>query len=381
MQIGFDVSQTGSAKAGCGYFADSLIRQLASLDRHNQYILYPAVGDMFWDANGNNDTFSSNQGNFRRLELASNFEAVQSFWRTPSPNFEKQLGNPDIVHANNFYCPGGLRKARLVYTLYDLSFMAHPEWTTEANRNGCVQNVFRASVRADYLVAISEYTKQHFLRTYPHYPAERITVVHLGSRFEGLPQAAKPSRFAHLEAGQFWLSVGTIEPRKNHKRLIEAYAMLRTRHTSFLPMVIAGGKGWLMDEFEKSLKAMGLSGNVSLTGYVEDHELQWLYENCFAMVYPSLFEGFGLPVLEAMSLGAAVISSDATSIPEVLGEAGILVNPESVESIFEAMLTLSKNNSIRERLRDLGRLRAAQFTWKSSATRVMELYQELLNVA
>jgi glycosyltransferase involved in cell wall biosynthesis len=377
IRIGFDVSQTGLSKAGCGYFADSLIRQLASLDKANEYILYPAVGDMFWDPDCARETFSTRKPNFRRLGAPRTFEASQAFWRTPGADFEKQLGDPDIVHANNFYCPSGLRKARLIYTLYDLSFLAHPEWTTEANRIGCAHNVFRASLHANWMIAISEYTRQHFLRTYPHYPADRITVVHLASRFEGASAAPRPARFAHLEPGRFWLSVGTLEPRKNHIRLLEAYVMLKTRQPKCLPLVLAGGKGWLMDQFERTLDTMGLRGDVMVTGYLEDIELQWLYENAFALVYPSLFEGFGLPVLEAMSLGAAVISSNCTSIPEVLGQAGIFVDPASPHSIFEAMLKLSTGGGIRELLREQGRRRAAEFSWQSSARQVLDLYREL----
>jgi glycosyltransferase involved in cell wall biosynthesis len=377
MRIGFDVSQTGSSKAGCGYFADSLLRQLATHDDNNEYVLYPAVGDVFWDPKCGRETFFSAQKNFRKLDAPTNFEASQCFWRNPGPDFEEQLGRPDIVHVNNFYCPTGLLHARLVYTLYDLSFLAHPEWTTEANRSGCARNLFRASLKADWMIAISEYTRRHFLRTYPHYPAERVAAVHLGSRFEGSYPTTRPARFTRLESGRFWLSVGTLEPRKNHLRLLEAYAMLKSQQPACLPLVLAGGKGWLMDQFERSLDEMRLRGDVVLTGYVEDSELQWLYENCFALVYPSLFEGFGLPVLEAMSLGAPVISSNTTSIPEVVGDAGILVNPEQARDIFEAMRKLSDEPSFREFLHENGRRRAAQFSWSSSACRVMALYGEI----
>src|ERR1017187_6899127 len=154
MRIGFDISQTGSSKAGCGYFAENLIRHLAARDSANEYILYPAVGDVFWDPGCGGETFSCNLHNFRRLAAPRSFEASRAFWREPGPDFEARLGDPDIVHIHNFYCPRGLRKARLVYTLHDLSFIEHPEWTTEANRFGCWHNVFQASLRADLIVAV-----------------------------------------------------------------------------------------------------------------------------------------------------------------------------------------------------------------------------------
>jgi len=130
MTIGFDVSQTGRSKAGCGYFADGLIRQLAEVDRENRYVLYPAVGDMFWDADCAKSTFSSGRPNFRRTRAPASFESSQAFWRYPQADFEQQLGSPDIYHANNFFCPE-LKTARLVYTLYDLGYLEEPAWTTE----------------------------------------------------------------------------------------------------------------------------------------------------------------------------------------------------------------------------------------------------------
>lgn len=377
MKVGFDVSQTGSSKAGCGYFAESLIRHLAAIDLENEYILYPAVGDVFWDPECGRETFSCNQKNFRRLAAPKSFEASQTFWRDSRSDLEARLGDPDIVHINNFYCPRGLRKAHLVYTLHDLSFIAHPEWTTEANRIGCAQNVFQASLQADLIVAVSEYTRRHFLETFPHYPAERIVVVHEGSRFTGCSPAPAPAQFDRIEPARFWLSVGTIEPRKNYARILEAYAAVYSNRPNLFPLVIAGGKGWLMEEFERSLESAGLRGRVILTGYVSDRELQWLYENCFAFLYPSLFEGFGLPVLEAMSLGAPAISSNTTSIPEVVGDAGILVNPECSEEIAEAMLRLFDGLVDRNALAESSRARAAQFSWDSSARAMLDVYRQV----
>lgn len=380
MKVGFDVSQTGSSKAGCGYFAESLIRNLAAIDLTNEYILYPAVGDVFWDPECGRETFSCDQMNFRRLAAPKSFEASQTFWRDSESGFEARLGDPDVVHINNFYCPRGLRKARLVYTLHDLSFIAHPEWTTEANRIGCAQNVFQASLQADLIVAVSEYTRRHFLETFPHYPAERIVVVHEGSRFDRCPPAPAPAQFGRIEPGRFWLSVGTIEPRKNYARILEAYAAVYSSRPNLFPLVIAGGKGWLMEEFERSLDSAGLRGRVILTGYVSDRELQWLYESCFAFLYPSLFEGFGLPVVEAMSLGAPVISSNTTSIPEVVGDAGILVNPERSEEIAEAMSRLFDGLVDRNALAESSRARAAQFSWDSSARAMLDVYRQVAEI-
>jgi glycosyltransferase involved in cell wall biosynthesis len=182
-----------------------------------------------------------------------------------------------------------------------------------------------------------------------------------------------------LQPNRFWLNVGTIEPRKNQDRLLKAYAELKARKKEVYPLVLAGGSGWLMEDFERKLESLGLRQDVILTGYVDDTALQWLYENCFALVYPSLFEGFGLPVLEAMSLGAPVIASNVTSIPEIVGNAGILVDPLDEEAIFHAMLKLSKDPQAHSHFKESGVERSKLFTWEAAARSVLECYKTALD--
>ena len=265
-----------------------------------------------------------------------------------------------------------------MYTLYDLMFLEHPESTTEANRNTCFTGVFNASLRADFIVAISHYSRNHFLNTFPHYPPDRVEVVHPASRFHRQAECSHPRRLAHLQTGRFWLNVGTIEPRKNQRRLLQAYARLKAQLGGSFPLVLAGGKGWLMEDFNAFVGELGLQQDVILPGYVEEAELQWLYQNCFAFLYPSLFEGFGLPVLEAMTLGAPVIASNRTSLPEVVGAEGLLVDPLKEEEIYQAMLNLSNDPALHAALGDRSRKRAKQFSWARTANEVLEVYQEVL---
>jgi hypothetical protein len=148
LRIGFDISQTGELKAGCGYVADSLIRQLAEIDSVNEYILYPAFGDAFCDPVLGASTVQLERPHWRRGPLHKTTELARDFWNTPPDDFEEQLGRPDVIHSNNFYCPMPLAHARLVYTLYDLAFVDHPELTTERNRTHVFSGVFNpASAR------------------------------------------------------------------------------------------------------------------------------------------------------------------------------------------------------------------------------------------
>jgi glycosyltransferase involved in cell wall biosynthesis len=378
MRIGFDVSQTGAARAGCGYFAYSLVSALESCATHDDFVLYPTFGDFFWEPDWERTTYAPDLPNFRRAPGHGTHQEAQAFWCNPRDGFEDELGNPDIVHSNNFFCPRPLCEARLVYTLYDLSFLENPEWTTEANRTGCFEGVFQASLHADQILAISHFSKRHFLETFPHYPEERITVAHLASRFGGLLPIERPPALDQLQPNCFWLCVGTLEPRKNHARLLRAFARLKAHLGQVAPLVLAGGKGWLVEDLSRLIDTLGLGGDVIITGYVDDQALQWLYQNCFAALYPSLFEGFGLPVLEAMSLGAAVVTSNVTSIPEITGEAALLVNPYQEQDLLAAMLRLVTNSGLRDELKTKAPPQASRFRWDSAAQLALQCYEQAL---
>jgi glycosyltransferase involved in cell wall biosynthesis len=377
MMIGFDVSQTGRMKAGCGYFADAMIRAMMASAPGHRYHLYPDFGDFYFDREVSNT--------FAGTGVAIGFgphhltrESAARFWN--SPDVDAALSHPSIIHANNFWCPVQTFRGRVVYTLYDLGFLAQPWWTTEDNRIGCMEGVFRAAVAADWIIAISNASRAHFLSVFPGFAADRVRVIHPCSRF-GDPhrQGTRPAGAGSIEAGRFWLNVGTIEPRKNQKRLVEAYAGYLASGGEPMPLVLAGGKGWLMDDFRRYLDELGLAEKIVTTGYVDDGELIWLYRNCYANLYPSLFEGFGLPVLEGMQYGAPTICSNTSSLPEVAGEAAWLLDPERPQDWTSAMLRLLRDPPTRLRLSQLARERAATFDWRTSAGRLLALYEEAVD--
>ncbi len=381
MKIGFDVSQTGNGKAGCGYFADSLIQTLVKVDCQDEYILYPHFGTSFWDPTARRSTRMIYQPNVSKKVIGRNLTEAMEFWQGIPPDMEDQLGSPNIVHANNYSCPVGFQKARLVYTLYDLNFLEHPEWTTEQNRCVCFEGVFKASVYADFIVAISRYSHDKFLEFFPHYPAERIKVVSLGSRFPGKQDVVSRGKiFTKLRSGEFWLAVGTLEPRKNLRRLLKAFACRKARTTTQYPLVLAGGKGWLEDDLEEFIQGLGLSNNVRVLGYVADEELSWLYRNCFCFIYPSIYEGFGLPVLEAMNAGAAVITSRSTSLPEVGGDAAHYVDPLNEGDIADALEKLEVDSGYREMLKDKAIIQAKKFSWEKSAFEILHIYHQAVTM-
>jgi glycosyltransferase involved in cell wall biosynthesis len=376
MRIGFDISQTGAFKAGCGFFAHSMIQAMIELAPDHRYSVFPSFGDFFFDPLM--PIFNPYLG--RNVHYGPRHitrETASGFWN--GPGTELALGNPDILHANNFWCPVHIAASRLIYTFYDMGFTVDPNWTTEANRVGCFEGVFRSAIAADWIVAISQSSRDHYLSVFPHFPEDRIRVIYPCSRFEDSSiTGQQPKALIDTSIRKFWLSVGTLEPRKNQRRLVEAYARYLAIGGEPMPLVFAGGKGWLMEDFQKNLNELGIDAQVVMLGYVTDDELIWLYRNCYANLYPSLFEGFGLPVLEGMQFGAPTVTSKSTSMPEVAGNAGILLDPEDVEAWAQTMLRLVTSTEERNQLSDSARFQADRFDWKRSATALLQLYADAL---
>ena len=377
MKIGFDISQTGKDKAGCGYFAQGMIQGLAKLNSGEEYVLYPNFGDFYFDPDMSSPHPIEGPGiGYGPKDLT--FEIAKAFWT--ASDLEQRLEPVDIIHSNNYWCPRQLRKARLIYTLYDLSFLEQPTWTTEVNRVGCFYGVFGAAALADWIVSISQASRDHFLSIFPSFPADRIKVIFPGSRFTASSIAVKPPSLEHVEPGNYWLSVSTIEPRKNHDRLLQGFARYLAAGGRPMPLVLVGASGWLMEDFSDRFARLDMAKHVVLLGYVPDEELAWLYKNCCANIYMSLFEGFGLPVLEGMTLGAPTIASRVTSIPEITGTAALLIDPTDVDGLANTLLKTSNDRKLRNRLSTLAREQAANFQWELSARQLLALYQRALEI-
>ncbi|WP_291570944.1 glycosyltransferase [Bradyrhizobium sp.] len=206
-------------------------------------------------------------------------ESARNFWN--DAELEKAIGQLDIVHCNNFWAPIQISSSRVIYTIYDLGFAANADWTTEANRVGCFDGAFRSSVGADWAIAISENSRRHYLNVFPHFPGDRVRVVYPCSRFTDLTrQGSPPAGMKDHRSDEFWLSVGTIEPRKNQRLLAKAYARYLDAGGRPMPLVFAGGRGWMMEDFQDYLAELGILNHVELPGYVTDDEMIWLYRNC-----------------------------------------------------------------------------------------------------
>jgi len=273
-------------------------------------------------------------------------------------------------------------------TVHDLSFLRYPNAFRPLNRL-YLNLITKASTRrAACVIAVSESTRQDVI-TLCGVPGEKVVVIPNGVTEDFSP--ANPVEVAEFRRRKglperFILFLGTLEPRKNLVRLIDAYALWRQTayptgrgSSSSVPaLVIAGGKGWFYDQIFARVTKLGLTNDVLFPGFVPGEELPWFYRAAELFVYPSLFEGFGLPVLEALASGTPTITSAASSLPEVAGDAALLVNPEDTQSLADAMGQVLSNPALAAQLRADGPRQAKQFSWTRTAIATTAVYRKVL---
>lgn len=285
----------------------------------------------------------------------------------------------DLYHETN-YIPMKFN-GPIVSTVFDLSFYHFPE-THPAERIRYMDRYFYSRLnRASHYITISDTVKQEMVK-YLSLSPENITVTPLGvdDTFRPIPPPLLKgalSKYA-LKSGSYILYIGTLEPRKNITNLLRAYALLSRWSREQYPLVLAGGMGWLMEGLDTEIAKLGIQSTTIKTGYVPREDLPSLYSGATVFVYPSLYEGFGLPPLEAMACGTPVITSNVSSLPEVVGEAGIQVPPEDVERLSEEIESLLGDDQRRTFLIQKGLERAKQFTWEKCAGMTLEVYDRVM---
>lgn len=285
----------------------------------------------------------------------------------------------DIMQFFNFAVPPGVSGKKVVF-VHDMAYKACPQTVPTKTRLWLKLMVKKSCRRADQIVTVSDFSKREIVR-YLHVPKEKITVV---------PNAVDPGVYhpctqaqvcsvlkRYGVRGDYFLYLGTVEPRKNLERLIGAYGMLCRQEQNVPLLVIAGKKGWLCSGIYQKAEKLRQQGKIVFTGYVRQQDSPALMCGAQAFIFPSLYEGFGMPVLEAMACGTPVITSNTSSLPEVVKDAAITVNPYSESEIFKAMRRLYKDIGCRESLRQKGMRRAKAYTWARSAAKLMEVYRSL----
>jgi alpha-1,3-rhamnosyl/mannosyltransferase len=285
----------------------------------------------------------------------------------------------DVYHATDYWIPK-LAGVPVVASLHDAIPLTHPQWGTPKHR--ALKNHFLrvAAHWADSIITVSAAMVPVVVEQFRVSPA-RVTVIHNGVGDEWFERIAATKRSAilakHRLSPGFFLTVGTLQPRKNLARLLASFRNLPDSVRRERPLVIVGRMGWGVDELLPAIRAAQAAGEVHWLDYLPDDELRAVFQSARALVFPSLAEGFGLPVVEAFASGTPVLTSNVSALPEIAGDAALQVDPRDVDAIRESMLQLAVDADLCARLAAAGSLRATKFSWRTCAEQVLKVYRDV----
>lgn len=371
MVIGIDAHAIGSRSSGNETYYERLLQHLADLPTNGKrYVIY------YTQAAAARRVPAREQFDLKRISPAT------PFWRIPIGfPLEFRKNRLDVFHAQHIIPP--FCNCNVVATIPDIAYEHYPEFFSRFETLRSKALIRRSAERADHVITVSEYSKNDIARTY-HIDPEKITVTHEGAGADFFPRdkgecQEEVGRKYSIHA-PFLLYVGRLQERKNLRRLLSGYARLRTEGAEE-KLVLVGQKDWMLENIQSHVESLGLQDSLKFTGYVPSQDLPVLYNAAEAFVYPSIFEGFGLPVIEAMACGAPVLTSFGSSLEEVAGNAAILVDPMSEESIARGLGRLVGDRDLRARLGAAGLARSASFSFKRAAEQTIEVYERVVGLA
>jgi glycosyltransferase involved in cell wall biosynthesis len=407
MRIGIDYTSAVRQHAGIGRYTRELVTALLALAGPHQYVIFAATGGVPKDrwqgeirrlraacrgaasagapvaaastSSGSPPSLAaSSQPAIRNVPLSDDW--VARLWHRlclPIPA-EAITGALDVFYSPDFALPPTRRACQTLLTVHDLSFVHHPDAFVPPLRRYLERVVPRSIERADLVLADSAHTRLDLTRLFA-VPDDRVKVIYPGvdTRFRSQPEPSESVRLRESYAlghKPYVLSVGTLQPRKNYVRLIQAFIQSRASREMDMQLLIAGGRGWL---YQNVLAEAEKHDSVRLLGFVEDRDLPALYRGAALFAFPSLYEGFGLPVLEAMACGVPVVCSHTSSLPEVAGDAALLVDPLDVDALEEALTRALEDDDLRRGMIDRGFVQAARYDWAQSAAQLLGLIESL----
>ena len=374
MRIAIDYTPGIAQRAGIGRYTRSLVQALTEIDTEDTFTLFSSEPPR--EAYG-----FPTASNVQPRVIAIGNRAATILWQRlnlPIPA-EVAFGRADVLHGPDFILPPALGVPRVV-TIHDLAFLTNPE-CAEPNLVEYLRAVVPRSLqRADRIIAVSQRTADDLVERL-RVPRDKIHVIHLGiDRAFTSAHDSEAERRLRERLGitqPFILAVGTIEPRKNYRSLIAAFAKA-TREPNGPPlMVIAGRTGWLYDGAFQAVDDFDVRKRVVFLDFIPDEDLPTLYQAATALAMPSIYEGFGIPIIEAMASGTPVICSDAGPLPEVAGDAALIVPVSSLDALADALYRVATDASLRRSLTDRGLARAQRFSWTEAARAHLTVYREV----
>jgi glycosyltransferase involved in cell wall biosynthesis len=371
MIIGWNTTLLQEKLSGIGNYIEKILMEIKKREIKDRIILL-----------GSNNYYDYSKINFKNNIFLSNGiisrnRIFRILWEQIILPIKAKKNNIDILH-----CPAHVLplfySQKTVLTIHDLAFKLFPKAFKWQNRFYLNFIVPLSIKKADRIIAVSKNTKKDIIEEY-NIDSNKIKVIYNGVnekyreiRDEIIINKVKEK---YKLPKKFILYLGTLEPRKNIKRLIKAFNKVKKSDTK---LVIAGGKGWLYDDIFELVKTLNLENEIIFTGYVDEEDIVPLYNAATVFVYPSLYEGFGLPPLEAMACGTPVITSNVSSLPEVVGEAAITIDPYNIEDISSAIRKVLNSEKLKENLSKKGIQQSKKFSWKKTTEETLNLYREII---
>lgn len=367
MHIGIDCRLPTYRMGGISQYAIHLVAALGQLAGPERYTIFHSRKER--------RTFTPDDTRFSRSDLWTPCHHRLERYSLAGELAQHRL---DVLHSPDFIPPAAGARRRII-TVHDLTFLYYPQFLTAESRRYYADQIGWAVAAADHISADSEATRRDVLALLGAPPA-KVTTVPLAANpvfaAEYTPQVVAATA-AELGVGRgFILAVGTLEPRKNLPLLLRAYHRLRAEAGIKVPLVLVGGKGWKYGEVFDTIDALGLGDHVRHLSGVSDTQLAHLYRAAGVLAFPSHYEGFGLPALEALHAGCPVVASDRGSLPEVVGEAGLLRPPDDLDGWCEALRQVLTDADVAGRLRRAGPAQAARFSWRKTAEATLALYRQ-----
>jgi glycosyltransferase involved in cell wall biosynthesis len=366
-RIGIDARLTYYRRGGITEYIEALVRELPALDSRNEYVILHSRKDA------------------RNLAAGAN-QRRAAMWTPAHHRVERMaLGietlplRLDLLHSPDFIPPRGPHRS--VITIHDLNFLFYPEFLTAESRGYYNEQIDAAVKRADHIMTDSEATRRDVIEKL-HVQPEKVTTVLLGvsEHFRPASDVQIEAFMAQHDLGRgYILFVGTFEPRKNLAGLLRAYAQLRADLPDLPPLVIAGRRGWLDEAIYELAASLKLGSHLTWLEDVPYADIPTLYSGASVLCLPSFYEGFGFPPLEAMACGTPTVSADRASLPEVVGAAGLLIDPARPASIADGLRRVLTDSALAADLRQRGLARAWEFQWSSTARQVLDVYEKVLN--